>query len=70
MRWRRRHDRERDAADDRLAAADREVELSRRRLRETHERVIEPLRGYAEQNNFAALIAASLAQGRRKGSAG
>jgi capsule polysaccharide export protein KpsE/RkpR len=54
---------------DRLAAAEREVELSRRRLRETQENVVKPLQGYAAQNNFAGLIAASLAQGRRKGKA-
>jgi hypothetical protein len=52
-----------DRAAERLAAAEREVELSRRRLREAHEEVIGPLRGYAERNNFAAIIAASLTRG-------
>jgi hypothetical protein len=51
-----------DAAD-RLAAAQREVELSRRRLADTHEKVVKPLRGYAAQNNFADLIAQSLING-------
>jgi hypothetical protein len=57
------------AAADRLAAAEREVELSRRRLRDTHEQVVKPLRAAAEQNNFAALIAQSLTQGHRNGGA-
>jgi len=52
---------------ERLAAAQREVELSRRRLRETQETVVKPLRAAAERNNFAALIAQSLAQGHREG---
>jgi hypothetical protein len=56
----------RDAAE-LLAAAEREAELSRQRLRDAHEQVIEPLRGYAERNNFAALIRDSLVQGHRKG---
>jgi hypothetical protein len=55
---------------ERLAAAEQEVELSRQRLRETREQVTEPLRAYAEHNNFAGIIAASLAQGRRKGATG
>ena len=57
----------RAAAD--VAAAEREVELSRQRLADTRENVVKPLRGYAAQNNFANLIAQSLAQGRRKGPA-
>ena len=53
---------------ERLAAAQREVDLSRRRLRETREQVVKPLRAAAEQNSFAQIIADSLAQGRRRGS--
>lgn len=49
---------------DRVAAAQREVELSRQRLRDTHEQVVRPLLVYAERNGFADLIAASLARGR------
>ena len=56
-------------AADRLAAAEREVEVSRQRLAETHERVVEPLKAAAAHNNFAELIAASLVQGRGKGGA-
>ena len=56
-------------AADRLAEAEREVELSRQRLRDTHERVVKPLRAAAAENNFAALIAASLTQGHRNGAA-
>jgi hypothetical protein len=58
------------SAADRLAAAEREVELSRRRLADTHEKVVRPLQAYAAHNSFADLIAASLTQGRRKGSGG
>lgn len=58
-----------DAAD-LLAAAEREVELSRQRLRDAHENVVKPLRRYAAENNFAALIAQSLAQGHRRREAG
>jgi hypothetical protein len=65
--WRRRRV-ETLAATDRLAAAEREVEVSRQLLAETHETVIKPLQRYAEHNNFAELVAASLTQGRRKGS--
>ena len=57
------------ATAEQVAAAEREVELSRRRLRETHEQVVEPLRAAAAENNFAALIAASLVQGHRNGGA-
>ena len=52
---------------DRLAAAEREVEISRERLNETRENVVKPLKAAAAHNNFAAIIAASLAQGRRNG---
>ena len=55
------------APDDRVAAAEAEVELSRQRLLDTHEQVVKPLRAYAERNSFAELIAASLTKGRRKG---
>jgi aspartate/tyrosine/aromatic aminotransferase len=55
---------------ERVAAAQREVELSRQRLRETRENVVKPLQAAAAHNNFAELIAQSLAQGYRKGSAG
>ena len=54
---------------DRLAAAEREVELSRQRLLDTQEQVVKPLREAAAQNNFALIIAQSLAQGRRSGGA-
>ena len=50
-----------------IAAAQREVELSRQRLRDTQENVVKPLMDAAEQNNFAMIIAHSLAQGHRKG---
>ena len=53
---------------DRLAAAEREVELSRQRLQDAHENVVKPLREAAAQNNFASLIAASLV--RRHGDNG
>jgi hypothetical protein len=72
--WRRRRRVKPSAADclaaDRLATAEREVELSRQRLRDTHENVVEPLRRYAAHNSFAEIIAQSLTQGRRKGSGG
>ena len=61
--WRRRAVDSRAAA--KVAAAEREVELSRQRLRETSETVVKPLNAYATHNNFAELIAASLTQGRR-----
>ena len=51
---------------ERVAAAEREVELSRQRLLDTQENVVKPLRAYAERNNFADLLAQSLAQGHRK----
>ena len=54
---------------ERIAAAEREVDLSRQRLHDTRENVVKPLMAAAEQNNFAALIAASLVQGHRKGEA-
>jgi hypothetical protein len=57
------------ATAEQVAAAEREVELSRRRLRETHEQVVEPLRQAAAQNSFAEIIAASLRQGRGNGAA-
>jgi hypothetical protein len=52
------------SAADRLAAAEREVELSRRRLQDAHEKVVKPLEAYAAHNSFADLIAQSLTQGR------
>lgn len=55
--------------DDQMAAAEREVEVSRRNLRETHENVTTPLNAYAAQNDFASLIAASLARDYRRGGA-
>jgi hypothetical protein len=54
---------------ERVAAAEREVELSRQRLRDTREQVVEPLMAAAAHNNFAELIRASLVEGRRKGAA-
>ena len=54
---------------ERLAAAQREVELSRQRLHDTREQVVKPLMAVAEQNNFAAIIAASLTQGHGRGAA-
>lgn len=60
MRWpRRRHEAEPDAAGQ-LAAAQREVELSRQRLRDAHEKVVKPLRAAAAENNFASLISSAL----------
>lgn len=57
--------------DERVAAAQAEVDLSRERLAEARETVVKPLREFAEHNNFAALIAQSLAEGhRRRGTAG
>ena len=50
---------------ERIAAAEREVELSRQRLQDTRENVIKPLMAAAEQNNFAMIIAQSLTQGHR-----
>ena len=55
---------------ERVAAAEREVELSRQRLRETRENVVEPLNAAAAHNNFAMIIAQSLAQGRQRGAGG
>jgi chorismate mutase len=52
---------------DRVADAEREVEVSRERLRETRENVVAPLKQAAAQNNFAQIIAQSLAQGHRNG---
>jgi aspartate/tyrosine/aromatic aminotransferase len=54
---------------ERVAAAEREVELSRQRLNETRENVVEPLQAAAAHNNFAELIRASLVQGYRDGGA-
>lgn len=54
---------------ERVAAAQREVDLSRQRLRDTREQIVEPLKAAAERNNFALLIAQSLAQGHGKGGA-
>jgi hypothetical protein len=56
---------ERDA-EERLAAAGREVELSRRRLAETRETVVKPLQKYTAGNGFAEIIAAGLVAGHRK----
>ena len=68
MRWlRRRRQVKGQAVADRLAEAEREVELSRQRLADTHENVVKPLRIYAEHNSFAELIAASLIRGHRGG---
>jgi hypothetical protein len=61
---------DRNPAADRLAAAEREVELSRQLLAETHQNVVKPLQGYAAHNNFAQIIADGLAVGRRKGARG
>jgi hypothetical protein len=54
---------------ERVAAAEREVEISRQRLLETRENVVEPLRAAAAHNSFAEIIAASLRQGRGNGAA-
>jgi len=53
-----------------LAAAQREVEASRQRLRDAHENVVKPLQVYADRNNFASIIAASLAREPRRGGRG
>ena len=47
------------AGADRLAAAQREVEISRERLADTHERVVKPLHAAAAENNFARLISSA-----------
>ena len=52
---------------ERIAAAEREVELSRQRLHDTRENVVKPLLAAADRNNFADLIRASLVEGHRKG---
>ena len=71
MRWpRRRLAVDKRPAADRLAAAEREVEVSRRLLAETHRNVVAPLRGTAIQNNFAQVIADGLFAGHRKGDGG
>lgn len=44
----------------------RETEVSRRRQQEAREQVIRPLEQYAEHNQFASLIRASLASGQRR----
>ena len=41
----------------------REAEVSRQRQQETREQVIRPLEQYAEHNQFASLIRASLTSG-------
>ena len=48
------------SAAERLAAAEREVELSRQRLAETRRDVVEPLRQAARENQFSYLIRRSL----------
>lgn len=63
MRWHLRRHAAMQAHAERVAAADREVQLSRDRLAEAHEQVIDPLRAAAERNNFATMIAQSLAKG-------
>lgn len=55
------------AVADRLAAAEAEVELSRQRLQDTHEKVVKPLRAAAAHNSFAEIIAASLINGHGRG---
>ena len=47
-------------------SARREAEVSRQRQRETREQVIRPLEQYAEHNQFASLIRASLRDGNRR----
>ena len=51
-------------ADTATGRARREAEVSRERQRRTREQVIRPLEELAEQNQFAALIRASLIEGR------
>jgi hypothetical protein len=71
VRWRkRRHPVDKLPAADRLAVAEREVELSRQRLGETHENVVKPLDRYATGNSFAQIIADGLGYRRRKGARG
>lgn len=60
--WRRRE----SELDVRDRQARQEAELSRRRQQETREKVIRPLELYAEHNQFAELIRASLIEGRRR----
>lgn len=44
----------------------REAEVSRQRQRETREQVIRPLEQYAEHNQFADMIRASLTAGQQR----
>lgn len=59
MIFRRRHRR----LDERVAAAEAEKELSRKRLQEVRERIVAPLREASERNQFADLIRRSLTEG-------
>ena len=54
------------AADTLERQAQAEAEVSRRRQREAREQVIRPLERAAEHNQFAAIIRASLIEGRRR----
>ena len=60
--WRRRM-RKLDASAER---ARRETEVSRQRQQQAREQVVRPLERYAEHNQFAELIRASLTEGRRR----
>lgn len=71
MKWFRRNRSDQDArvAEARAAAghAEREVELSRRRAESVRKHVVDPLREYAEHNQFADLIRQSLINGNDSG---
>ena len=43
-----------------------EAEVSQQRQEQAREQVIRPLEQFAEQNQFASLIRASLTEGRRR----
>jgi len=56
MRWWHRHE-------ERVEEAEREVEISRERLKEARDEVVKPLARLAARNNFAELVKASLTAG-------
>lgn len=69
MRWRRRRDSDQDARiAEAIAAvgdAGAEVERSRRRQEAARKHVVEPLREFAEHNQFSQMIEATLRGGYR-----
>lgn len=67
--FRRRRELDARVADARARAeeAEREAAKSRARYESVREHVVEPLRQYAEENNFAAMIRDSIRRGYEKG---